>query len=257
MNFPLSDNHKRDLLYTEMRKSDGLKLPLVKYTDTKTDDRTYDQLCEIMNKWLSEVKEERLLKAEMRDTQSKAYPFYERKNGKGKDGGKGKGKGDKGKGKGDESKDEHPKGDKGDKGKGKGGKGKGKGKKEDASVPDVPWPKTAEERRKTKCAYFQTKFNGGWTCSRGDDCGFDHTECASAKEYRQLPKPTRLTPPGSRVHSPRPSPRNRSEAHGSLPRESHEAVTSDSKTPIQCPHGANCKGAPPPVGDGSCKNIHG
>ena len=38
MSFPLTDSHKRDLLYTEMRKSEGLKLPLVKYTDTPYDD---------------------------------------------------------------------------------------------------------------------------------------------------------------------------------------------------------------------------
>ena len=94
MNFPLSDDHKRDLLYTEMKKSAGLKLPLVKYTDTNYDERTYDQLCAIMNKWLMEIKEERLLKAEMRDAQPKAHPFVDWKGGKGK----GKGKGDKGKG---------------------------------------------------------------------------------------------------------------------------------------------------------------
>ena len=67
MNFPLTDNHKRDLLYTDVRKSEGLKLPLVKYTDTNYDDRTYDQLVSIMNKWFMEVKGERLLKVEMTD----------------------------------------------------------------------------------------------------------------------------------------------------------------------------------------------
>ena len=43
-----------------------------------------------------EAKEDRLLKAEMRDTQSKAYPFQAPKDDKGK----GKGKDDKGKNKG-------------------------------------------------------------------------------------------------------------------------------------------------------------
>ena len=80
-----------------MRKSEGLKLPLVKYTDTPADDRTYGQLVSIMNKWLSEIKEDRLLKAEMRDVHPKAYPFCDStKIDKGDKGGKSKSKGGKG-----------------------------------------------------------------------------------------------------------------------------------------------------------------
>ena len=139
---------------------------------------------------------------------------------------------------------------------GKGKKGKGKGNKGNAPpTSDIPWPTTAEERKKVKCAYFQTKFNGGWTCPRGDSCGFDHTECSSLAEYRKLPKPPRLTPPVSPSQSLATSPRNSPRQQNALPTRPKES--SESKTPQLCPNGANCKGAPPPVGDGSCKNQHG
>ena len=103
-----------------------------------------------------EIKEDRLLKAEMRDTLPKAHPSIDWKAAKGKP----KGKGDKGKpdGKGKqapddeykdtESKDASSKGDQAAKAKGKGGKGRGKGKQNDTPTPDIPWPKTVEERKK-------------------------------------------------------------------------------------------------------------
>ena len=271
MNFPLSDNHKRDLLYTELRKSEGLKLHLVKYTDTPLDDRTYDQLAGIMNKWLSETKEEKLLKAEMRDTKPRAHPAVRHKNDREDKGGKDRGKGKPDK---DAEKPEkaQAKADPKGKGKGKDGKkGKAKGKQDGTPVPEIPWPKTAEERKKVKCAYFQTKFNGGYTCPRGDSCGFDHTECASKKEYLRLPKPRRLTPPGTPTQTPAqsavPSPTSTPGTTPTMtPRDGMEATgtrktgtsekRSENKTPVQCPYGANCKGAPSPVGDGSCKNLH-
>ena len=61
---PLSLEHRRDTLYTEMKKSEGLKVPLIKYKDTPTADRTYDMLAEIMSKWLTETKQEANLAAE-------------------------------------------------------------------------------------------------------------------------------------------------------------------------------------------------
>ena len=85
------------------------------------------------------------------------------------------------------------------------------------------------------------------------DSEFNHTECQSKKGYNNLPKPRRLTPPGSRVHSPLPSPRERDQSFSSI----EEIITSDGKTLRLCPYGANCKGAPPPMGDGCCKNHHG
>ena len=39
-----------------------------------------------------------------------------------------------------------------------------------------------------KCAWFQTKYNGGYNCIYGDRCHDVHEECASFEEYQALPK---------------------------------------------------------------------
>ena len=46
MDEDLKDSHMRDMLYAELVKSPGLMIPLVKYEDTETKDRTYDMLAE-------------------------------------------------------------------------------------------------------------------------------------------------------------------------------------------------------------------
>ena len=50
---PLTMEHQRDTLYSEMRKSEGLKIPLLKYEETDTCNRTFDQLKTIMTKWVA------------------------------------------------------------------------------------------------------------------------------------------------------------------------------------------------------------
>ena len=46
------------------------------------------------------------------------------------------------------------------------------------------------------CINFQTKFNGGRTCHRGDACYYKHVE-VSKEEYDKMPKPwERLLSPG-------------------------------------------------------------
>ena len=48
----LSDMHKRDMLYTEMRKSTGpgsLEIPMIKYREAAPADQTYQMLTDIFN----------------------------------------------------------------------------------------------------------------------------------------------------------------------------------------------------------------
>ncbi|MDP7066231.1 MAG: hypothetical protein QF637_01280, partial [Acidimicrobiales bacterium] len=56
MTNPLDIDHQRILLYTEMSKSEGLKLPMIKYDDAKEEDQTYDMLIEIYRKWLAKTR---------------------------------------------------------------------------------------------------------------------------------------------------------------------------------------------------------
>ena len=163
MSLPLPVEHRRDLLYAQLRKSEGLKFDLRDYEKTPEAERTFDQIIKLFKDWIDRCKVDRNLRREFGDSSNKKEETRIRKprvtalrekndnrqcsycgmkghteefcrkkkqdyaqKGKGKGKGKGRGKG-KGKGRG------NPKG----KGKGKGtwhndhqtkGKGKGKGK---------------------------------------------------------------------------------------------------------------------------------
>ena len=58
MDNKLDDSHKRDLLYTELKKSTGLKIPLLKYKDMEISERRLSHLISIYKKWLQERKED-------------------------------------------------------------------------------------------------------------------------------------------------------------------------------------------------------
>ena len=152
----LDDNHKRDILFGELKKSSGLKISLQPYKMKDRDARTYQDLLRIYRTWLQETKEDENLKREM---------------GGGSGGNKNKANAAK----------NETKGDKG----GKGAKGKDKGNTKVQS--SAPPPQKNEET--PLCAYYQTKYNGGKTCHHGDNCRFRHDEAKNKAEYDALFKP--------------------------------------------------------------------
>ncbi len=58
LDLDLSDGHKRDLLWAQMKKSEALKVPLLKFKDIPREERTHQQLLDIFKKWLSEKRED-------------------------------------------------------------------------------------------------------------------------------------------------------------------------------------------------------
>ena len=61
----LDNEHLRDILFTEMKKNDGLKLALHPFKKLKKEDRKYCELFDIFRIWLKETKEEANLKKGM------------------------------------------------------------------------------------------------------------------------------------------------------------------------------------------------
>jgi hypothetical protein len=162
----LDDEHKRDILFTEMKKSEGLRLLLQPYKRLKKEERIYRDLLDVFKNWLQETKEEANLKKEMElnrhdDNSGKRKSMVSKgveKGKSGKDAPKGKGKG----------KDD--------------GKGKTKNK---TSSPGTD----SNKKYDTKCAYYQTLFNGGGKCTFGDRCHYIHELVSSRAEYDALYKP--------------------------------------------------------------------
>ena len=167
------------------------------------------------------------------------------RDGKGKDGkGKGKGKG-KHKGKGKDGKG----GEKGkgkDKGKGKGkekGDGKGKNNRDSGGNPNAPPSpphgggnasrRASSSRRDEKgkplpitndkghrinlCWWYQTKYNGAYTCSRNQkDCAFLHEQCKSRAEFDDLKRP-RAESPAPPKPKPKPKPKAKGKSRENSP----------------------------------------
>ena len=262
---PLSVEHRRDTLYTEMKKSEGLKIPLIKYKDTPTSERTWDMLVEIMSKWLNDTKQDRNLAAELASTKNKSGARPKQAAAKGKEG-KGKEcfkcgsdqhwirdcpKNDDGKG------DAGTKGKKGDqKGKqqGKEGKGKTNSGLTNAQKAEIP------------CAYFQTKWHGG-EC-KNNNCPFAHSEVATQAEYDALYKPWEHRRTGSTPRAGN-TPRGNTPRAGSPGGKKGDGKKGNRESPKEgkpfaeaanyslfCRKGNECPGRAAPEGDGSCGKIH-
>ena len=277
MENPLDMEHRRDMLHTELKKSPGMKLSLVRYTDTATKDRTYEQLADIFNKWMAETKEERNLAAEMGDFDQ---PRKQRRSAAnyrdGKDGDGGKNGGKKGDGKKGGQRDNScyecggphwirdcPKLKDRPEGKGK-GKGKGKGGKTKL---------TDQQRAETLCTFYQVKWLGGVGC-KDKTCKFKHVLAGSQEEADKLYKPYSLSRQTSAANTPRDSalstPRTPKKQNTpvpspkSSPRGSKSAGKGKKKNTFHlaanynmfCRHGPECGGRAPPDGDGSCERIH-
>ena len=156
---------------------------------------------------------------------------------KGKEKGKGKGKknGKKGKGKNDTNKGG---GWQGGQGSGKGGKygyaakGKEKGKKGKGKKATG---ETENWKSSRPCKFYNTKYNGGKTCSYGKDCRFTHMEFGSQKEH-DATMAQNNTPTGSDAGTAPGTPRK-------------ERI-------VYCRDFDKCPGRPS-GGDGSCTARHG
>ena len=66
INNPLSEIHKRDMLYTEMLKSTDLKIPMIKYKEMDEEKRKYEDLIKIFKKAISDEKKENNLEGNVR-----------------------------------------------------------------------------------------------------------------------------------------------------------------------------------------------
>jgi hypothetical protein len=273
MENPLDMEHRRDMLHTELKKSPGMKLSLVRYTDTATKDRTYEQLSDIFNKWMAETKEERNLAAEMGDFDQPRKPRRSAANyrdGKDGDGGKNGGKGD---GKKGGPRDNScyecggphwirdcPKLKDRPEGKGK-GKGKGKGGKNKL---------TDQQRAEVLCTFYQVKWLGGVGC-RDKNCKFKHVLANSQEEADKLYKPWSLSKQTSAATTPREStprtpkkPNTPVPSPKSSPRGAKSGGKGKKKSTFNlaanysmfCKQGPECVGRAPPGGDGSCERVH-
>ena len=188
----LDERHQQSMLYSEMIKSEGLKLPLVKYEDSQEVDKTLKLLLDIYNTWLNKKKHVE------NNNKERA-----RVDGKTPKGGKLNALGTSGKDKGkppspcnncggDHWRNDCPKAAGGDGGGGGGGKtgkkGKGKGKGKGTAGGGNGTPRF--DPSKTKCSYHQVKWHKGDGCMKsGEACKFVHDLCTSQAEYDALYKP--------------------------------------------------------------------
>ena len=190
----IGDEVLRDILFTEMKKSDALKLPLVPFKNTPKKDQNYNDLLDIFKKHLKENKEDENLRREREQNRrerggTKAQPAAKmtdisqndvQQNSPELNPKKKKRKAKKGNG--------------ADRSQSVGGANsksatepQGFGNPRNASNKsgnnDIPW------QSKFKCVYHQTEFNGGLKCSLGDKCKFSHEKVSGQEEYDKLKKP--------------------------------------------------------------------
>ena len=251
---PLPDVHLEHLLLTEMKKSAGLKIPLLEYKNAPKEQKCHKLLLTIFKKWLMENKFDMNIRREMQHTDhtgkekpsekqpKKSSPAKGDKGGSGK-GGTGGGKGDGCFVCGDSSHWSR------DCPKGTGTKGKGKGKGKPGKGPS--------QNGEVKCAYYQTQFHNGTGCILGDNCGFKHEMCENWDEYNALRKPWEQqngyrppsrqpsATPQERQGSPRPGGKgnwNKSGAHTyqGTPRNSPRPFAQNADWTQFCRNGPDC-----------------
>ena len=283
MTTPLSEEHKRDILFGQLRKSEGFKYRLLQYKDEKEERKTFDTLADSFQRFITDMREEERLETELGERRKKDNKQQKHLNpftGNGKDG-KGKGQGEwtcticdvivyankdqcfkcgaqrpKGGGKGKPS------------GKGKdaakGGKG-GKGGKDDSKRPRGPL--TQAERAARPCAYFQTDLNGGRTCNpkNGKPCGFGHWKVSKA-EYDAMFKPwengwnsaRQSVADGNAGRSPVGSPRDALKAgNPSAKSKASKPFAAAANMKLFCSKYMECPGrAESDGGTGTCTKVH-
>ena len=91
MTTPLSEEHKRDILFGQLRKSEGFKYRLLQYKDEKEENKTFDLLADSFQKFITDAREEERLETELGERNKKdgkrqkhLTPLSDGKGGKGK-----------------------------------------------------------------------------------------------------------------------------------------------------------------------------
>ena len=164
MRFDVGPEHRMQLLWSQVRRCDKAELEAKDWRRKPEAERTYEELWESFKRYLADVREvqrnDRLLR------QSNAHPkVAPAKESDEKKKRKKKGKGD------TDSDTVQPPPQVAPAKEGEKGRGKGKVKKS-----------------KQLCILYQTKWNGGKTCSFGDKCRYAHDMCGSQAEFDELKK---------------------------------------------------------------------